>query len=67
MDGPVWAQDSNGGYPYVAEFYPKASGIEGVVADGIEENVPIYNLSGQRLSTPKKGINIIDGKKVIVK
>ncbi len=27
----------------------------------------IYNLSGQRLSKPQKGINIIDGKKVVVK
>lgn len=27
----------------------------------------IYNLSGQRLSKPQKGINIINGKKVIMK
>lgn len=27
----------------------------------------IYNLAGQRLSKPQKGINIIDGKKVVVK
>ena len=27
----------------------------------------IYNLSGQRLSKPQKGINIINGKKVIIK
>lgn len=27
----------------------------------------IYNLAGQRLSTPQKGVNIIDGKKVIVR
>ena len=25
----------------------------------------IYNLNGQRISEPRKGINIIDGKKVI--
>lgn len=28
---------------------------------------PIYNLSGQRLSEPQKGINIIGGKKVVIK
>ena len=28
---------------------------------------PIYNLNGQRLSTPQKGINIIGGRKVVVK
>ena len=27
----------------------------------------IHSLSGQRLTTPRKGINIIDGKKVVVK
>ena len=27
----------------------------------------IYNLGGQRLSAPKQGINIIDGKKVVVR
>lgn len=27
----------------------------------------IYNLAGQRLSKPQKGINIVDGKKVVVK
>jgi len=28
---------------------------------------PIYNLNGQRLSAPQKGINIINGKKYVVK
>ncbi len=28
---------------------------------------PIHSLSGQRLKTPRKGINIIDGQKVIIK
>ena len=44
--------------------------------DGIEtmsngqwtmDNVQIYNLAGQRLSKPQRGINIINGKKVLVK
>ena len=30
-------------------------------------NAPVYSLSGQRLTAPKKGINIIGGKKVVVK
>ena len=30
-------------------------------------NDGIYNLNGQKLSTPRKGINIINGRKVIVK
>jgi hypothetical protein len=31
------------------------------------EGVSIFNLSGQRLSKPIKGINIINGKKVLTK
>ena len=43
-----------------------AAGIEGVYADG-QGNAVIYNVNGQKLSKPKKGINIIGGKKVVVK
>ena len=28
---------------------------------------PIYNLQGQRLGTPQRGVNIVGGKKIIVK
>ena len=30
-------------------------------------NEAVYNLSGQRLATPKKGLNIIGGRKVVVR
>ena len=30
-------------------------------------NTPVYNLSGQQLAAPRKGLNIIGGKKVVVK
>ena len=32
-----------------------------------QQDAPIYNLSGQRLNAPQKGINIIGGKKYVVK
>lgn len=32
-----------------------------------EEGAAIYNLAGQRLSKPQKGINIIGGRKVLIK
>ena len=32
-----------------------------------QDNAPIYNLSGQRLSAPQKGVNIVNGKKILVK
>ena len=43
-----------------------AAGIESVYADG-QGNAVIYNVNGQKLSKPRKGINIIGGKKVVVK
>ncbi len=53
----------------------KIYGIElNVTEDAIESLTPsqksegnIYNLSGQRLSKPRRGVNIIDGKKVVIK
>lgn len=48
----------------IVEFDP--SGINTILMDKNTDN-PIYNLSGQQLSAPQKGINIIGGKKVIVK
>lgn len=46
-----------------------ATGIEETIAEPVQRAVPqgIYNLSGQRLSAPQKGLNIINGKKVLVK
>ncbi len=43
-----------------------ASSINGIVADNAKAQV-IYNLAGQRLAQPQKGINIINGKKVVIK
>lgn len=40
-------------------------GIENIELNG--KSFCIYNLQGQRLRNTKKGINIINGKKVIVK
>ena len=42
------------------------SGVSTVIMDG-KADVPIYTPFGQRLAAPRKGINIVGGKKVIVK
>ena len=47
--------------------YKASTGINSVVVDSGRNNSLIYNLSGQRLTTPQKGINIINGKKVVIK
>ena len=46
----------------------ESTGINGVMADTPANSEPvIYNLSGQRLNSLQKGINIVNGKKVLVK
>lgn len=42
-------------------------GVSGVEAQGKASDNAVYNLAGQRLDKPVKGINIIGGKKVVVK
>lgn len=43
-----------------------ATGIEGIFA-GNGEEVIIYNVAGQRISKLQKGVNIVNGHKVLVK
>lgn len=51
----------------VHEIYGlNASGIN-TVAGSATSGKAIYNLAGQRLNTPAKGLNIISGKKVVIK
>ena len=50
----------------VKDFYPfeeDATGISGLNVD--DENAVIYNIAGQRVSKTQKGVNIINGKKVL--
>ena len=47
------------------EIENSATGITSVRNNHNEEDV-IFNINGQRLNAPKKGFNIINGKKVIV-
>lgn len=42
-------------------------GIRGIVASTEQSHAPIYSISGQRLATPQKGLNIVGGKKLLVK
>ena len=42
------------------------SGIMGIFLDK-NKDYPIYDINGRRLDAPQKGINIINGKKVVLK
>lgn len=46
-------------------YDPVAVGLQAVKTG--TENGAIFNLGGQRLAKPKKGLNIINGKKVVIK
>ena len=61
----VWTLGEDG-FPCIKQNWQQTTDIYNIV---IEESIytPIYTLSGQRLAIPQKGINIIGGKKVIVK
>lgn len=48
------------------ETYEDSSAISGITASQTGKSV-IYNIAGQRLSAPKKGLNIINGRKIVVK
>lgn len=54
-------------YPSTITVSNFATGIDSVFADSKQSDTRIYNLSGQQLSKPQKGINIIGGQKVVVK
>ena len=58
-------------YNGTAEIEPihvtTVNGISGVEADAALADQPVYNLAGQRLQKPQKGLNIIGGKKVVIK
>jgi hypothetical protein len=43
-----------------------SAGINDIAVD-TDTTAPVFSLSGQRLSAPRKGINIIGGKKVMVR
>jgi len=46
----------------------EATGIQTFnVTPESQNDTPVYNLNGQRLNAPQKGINIVNGKKVLVK
>ena len=48
------------------ERYEYGTGIRAVTID-MNDGAPVYNLRGQRLTGPQKGVNIIGGKKIVVK
>lgn len=67
-----WIVVDNWRLKYYGKDVQNPDAIKGVTSDEIDNNVVslgkgIYNLLGQRLSKTQKGVNIINGKKVLKK
>ena len=65
---PVPTENLSAGARNIAiVFDDVTTGIENVVNTSNMSNNAIYNLSGQRVNMPTRGLYIMDGKKVIIK
>ena len=45
---------------------PDTEGIQATLTDGLTGTSEVYDLQGHRLTEPQRGLNIIDGRKVVV-
>ena len=52
---------------FTFNFVDNTTGITETRTVSAEDAAAIFNIAGQRLSQPQKGVNIINGKKVLVK
>ena len=52
---------------FTGEFAVKTTGIVAVRTDRTESREGVYNLQGQRISSLKKGLNIVNGRLVMIK
>ena len=67
---PIGSKEAYLGAEYWKEFKKikekDFTGIDQIMIDG-QNNAKIFTLDGKRINKPRKGINIIGGKKVLVK
>ena len=55
------------GFKEIVALTDKELAVDAVHGEGSMDQAPIYDLSGRRLAAPRKGINIVGGKKVVVR
>ena len=51
----------------IHSYDPNAVGIRNITSIPSQDETSIYNLRGQRINAMHKGINILNGRKVLVK
>ncbi len=64
--GKVYLQASSPSAPDFLGFDGETTAVEGVKAESVESG-EYFNLAGQRVAQPTKGLYIVNGKKVVVK
>ena len=64
VDGSVFNSNARA---LTVSFDNEATGVKELKNSGIEELKAYYNLQGQRVASPKKGLYIVNGRKVQVK
>ncbi len=64
--GKAYVVDASGVKAFVFDF-DDATGIEAIEHSPLTTDESIYNLAGQKMSKMQRGVNIIGGKKVMVK
>lgn len=62
--GKVYLQGTSSARDFLG--FGDATGIDAVKAQTIESQV-VYNLAGQRVAQPTKGLYIVNGKKIVIK
>lgn len=65
MGNSIWTPDEYG-YPCISQVHSGTSSITSIQRDDYLKD-KVYNLFGRRLDKPSKGINIINGRKIIKK
>lgn len=58
------ADQTSVAYQFTAD---ETTGIKNLAVDKLNKNTGVYNLQGMKLRAPQKGLNIFNGKKVIIK
>ena len=69
--GSAYLRTATGG-AYAPEFFPlftdsETTGINAVKGSELMVNGSVYNLNGQRVAQPTKGLYIVNGRKVVIK
>jgi hypothetical protein len=59
----LWGSEGAG----IRRYEPDMDGVKGIMNDELRMKNSIFNVAGQRLSAPQKGIMIVNGKKVVVR